>query len=336
MECNNLNIHVHCFPTLPPTVKHRDHVHVLSLANSPIVDKDEYFFCDACSDNIDLCELSYYCDSCHYVAHVYYAFPEIKAKDRRNPNLSSSDSFPEYRPIPILSSQSVDSTLPKPAPQNPPIPLLDFSKPASSSSSFSSQIGQILGKPYVDITQLYDLDKELRRDQFGITYLCTEKATGLKYACKSISRRKLVTQKDIEDVRREIDIQKHLSGQPNIVEFNGAYEDRKNLYLVMELCSDGELFDRITEKGSYSEKEAARVGRQIVNVVCACHFMGVMHWDLKPENLLLVCRDEDAPLKAIDSGLSVFIEEGSGGLAAAGGGGQRSCRDAKRRKSEFG
>ncbi|KAL7174405.1 hypothetical protein ACSBR2_033628 [Camellia fascicularis] len=235
----------------------------------------------------------------------------------------------------VCASLCDNSTRPKPAPQNPPIPLLDFSKPPSSSSSFSSQIGQILGKPYVDITQIYDLDKEARRDQFGITYLCTEKATGLKYACKSISRQKLATQKDIEDVRREIDIQKRLSGQPNIVEFKGAYEDQKNLYLVMELSSDGKLFDRITEKGSYSEKEAARVGRQIVNVVHGCHFVGVMHWDLKPENFLLVCRDEDAPLKAIDFGLSVFIE-GGGGLAAAGGGGQRSCRDAKRRESEFG
>ncbi|KAK6131315.1 hypothetical protein DH2020_034944 [Rehmannia glutinosa] len=151
---------------------------------------------------------------------------------------------------------------------------------------------------------------ELGRGQFGITYLCTEKSTGLKYACKSISRRKLVTDKDITDVRREIIILQHLTGQPNIVEFKGAYEDRKNLHLVMELCSGGELFDRITAKGSYSEKEAARIGRQIVNVVHVCHFMGVMHRDLKPENFLMVSRYEDSPLKATDFGLSVFIETG--------------------------
>ncbi|THG19010.1 hypothetical protein TEA_008748 [Camellia sinensis var. sinensis] len=226
-----------------------------------------------------------------------------KRKTGEIPISSSPDSVPEYHPIPI---RSLESTPPKPAPSLP------FPKRAAStsSSSSSSQIGQILRKPYVEITQLYDLHKELGRGQFGVTYLCTEKATGLKYACKFISRRKLVTQKDIEDVRREINIQQHLSGQPNIVEFKGAYEDPKNLYLVMELCSGGELFDRITTKGSYSEKEAARVCRQIVNVVHACHFMGVMHRDLKPENFLLVSRDEDAPLKAIDFGLSVFIEEG--------------------------
>lgn len=165
-------------------------------------------------------------------------------------------------------------------------------------------------KPYVDLSSIYSLEKELGRGQFGITHLCTEKATGRKYACKSIARRKLVTDKDIEDVRREIQILQHLTGQPNIVEFRGAYEDRQNLHLVMELCSGGELFDRIIAKGSYSEREAATICRQIVNVVHACHFMGVMHRDLKPENFLLVSKDPNSPLKATDFGLSVFIEQG--------------------------
>ncbi|BAT82878.1 hypothetical protein VIGAN_03294800, partial [Vigna angularis var. angularis] len=78
----------------------------------------------------------------------------------------------------------------------------------------------------------------------------------------------------------------------------------------MELCLGGELFDRITAKGSYSESEAASIFGQIVNVVHACHFMGVMHRDLKPESFLLVNNDPKAPLKATDFGLSVFIEEG--------------------------
>ncbi|KAM1301797.1 hypothetical protein ACFX2H_012784 [Malus domestica] len=99
-------------------------------------------------------------------------------------------------------------------------------------------------------------------------------------------------------------------GQPNIAEFNWAYEDRQNLHLVMELCSGGELFDRIITKWSYSEQEAVRIFRQIVNVVHVCHFMGVMHRDLKPENFLFVSKDKDVPLKAIDFGLSIFIEQG--------------------------
>ncbi|KAH0680672.1 hypothetical protein KY284_021757 [Solanum tuberosum] len=227
-------------------------------------------------------------------------------------------SSPEYHPIPVVSqkypqeSSSPPEQTPTPAPAPVPVPASTYMPTPRTSNFMSSttQIGPILGKPYVDIKTLYDLDKELGRGQFGITYLCSDKSSGLKYACKSISRRKLVTPKDIEDVRREVTILQYLSGQPNIVEFKGAYEDKNNLHLVMELCCGGELFDRITAKGNYSEKEAARIGRQIVNVVHVCHFMGVMHRDLKPENFLMVSKDDDSPLKATDFGLSVFIEEG--------------------------
>ncbi|XP_004291330.1 PREDICTED: calcium-dependent protein kinase 29 isoform X1 [Fragaria vesca subsp. vesca] len=198
----------------------------------------------------------------------------------------------------------------KPDPSSHPKPTTPYSGASFGKSPSSSQIGPILGKPYSDVNSVYTLEKELGRGQFGVTRLCTEKSTGRKYACKSISCRKLVTNKDIEDLRREILILEHLTGQPNIVEFKGAFEDRQNLHLIMELCTGGELFDRIITKGSYSEREAAKIFRQIVNVVHVCHFMGVMHRDLKPENFLLVSKDEDAPLKAIDFGLSVFIEQG--------------------------
>jgi calcium-dependent protein kinase len=217
--------------------------------------------------------------------------------------------------IPISSSSDDAYYQPTP-PKRPPLPptlTTPSSKTSGTSQTIvtsSSNIGPILGKPYVEITTIYDLDKELGRGQFGITYLCTEKASGRMYACKSISRRKLVKVKDIEDVKREILILQHLTGQPNIVEFKGAYEDKQNLHLIMELCSGGELFDRILAKGSYSESEAATIIRQIVNVVHACHFMGVMHRDLKPENFLLASKDPNALIKATDFGLSVFIEEG--------------------------
>ncbi|KAI4336738.1 hypothetical protein L6164_015228 [Bauhinia variegata] len=172
----------------------------------------------------------------------------------------------------------------------------------------SWQIGPVLGKPYIDINLIYKIEKELGRGQSGVTYLCTEKSTGRKYACKSIARGKLVKKEDMEDVRREVLILQDLSGQPNIVEFRGAYEDRQHVHLVMELCSGGELFDRIIARRNYSEREAAILFRQIVNVVNVCHFMGVMHRDLKPENFLFASKDPNAAIKATDFGLSVFVQ----------------------------
>ncbi|PNY11237.1 calcium-dependent protein kinase 9-like protein, partial [Trifolium pratense] len=89
----------------------------------------------------------------------------------------------------------------------------------------------------------------------------------------------------------------------------GAYEDKKSVHVVMELCVGGQLFDRIIAKGKYSERDAASICRQIVNIVHICHIKGVMHRDLKPENLLLSSEDDKATIIATDFGLSVFIEE---------------------------
>jgi calcium-dependent protein kinase len=161
-----------------------------------------------------------------------------------------------------------------------------------------------------DVHSQYSLERKLGSGQSGTTYRCTERATGLKYACKSVSKRKLVRRADVEDVRREVTILQHLSGQSNIAEFTGAFEDTDSVHLVMEFCSGGELFDRITAKGSYSERQAAAVCRDVLTIVHVCHFMGVMHRDVKPENFLFATPADDAPLKAIDFGLSVFIEEG--------------------------
>ncbi|GMP75478.1 hypothetical protein CsSME_00032553 [Camellia sinensis var. sinensis] len=208
-------------------------------------------------------------------------------------------------------SQLHPQTYHQPPPQPPPqIPSpLKPTPPPPTRHVHKSQIDTILDKPFEDIKAHYTLGKELGRGQFGVTYLCTENSTGHSYACKSILKRKLRTKNDRDDVKREVQIMQHLSGQPNIVEFRGAYEDRQSVHVVMELCAGGELFDRIIAQGQYSERAAAGICRAIVNVVHVCHFMGVMHRDLKPENFLLSSKDEGAMLKATDFGLSVFIEE---------------------------
>ncbi|KAJ3689777.1 hypothetical protein LUZ61_018941 [Rhynchospora tenuis] len=202
--------------------------------------------------------------------------------------------------------------IPIESPTQSPLRVLKpgFPPPSKSLTKRQPEFGMVLEKPMVDVNTLFVLERELGHGQFGVTSLCTERATGNKYACKSISKRKLVSRADIYDLRREVMIMQHLTGQPNIVEFKGALEDTQNVHLVMELCAGGELFDRIAAKKNYTEAQAAAVGRDIVTVVHVCHFMGVMHRDLKPENFLLVSQDEDAEIKAIDFGLLVFIEEG--------------------------
>lgn len=122
-----------------------------------------------------------------------------------------------------------------------------------------------------DISALYDLGSELGRGEFGVTYLCTDRNTGEKLACKSISKKKLRTAVDIDDVRREVEIMKNLPKHPNIVSLRDTYEDEQAVHIVMELCEGGELFDRIVARGHYTERAAAVVMRTIVEVVQVKH-----------------------------------------------------------------
>ncbi|TVU31879.1 hypothetical protein EJB05_23583, partial [Eragrostis curvula] len=187
----------------------------------------------------------------------------------------------------------------------------------SSRSSIADRLRQglrqssisVLGRKTPDITEHYTLGRQLGKGRSGTTYLCTEISTGSQYACKSILKATFRHMEDIEDVRREIQIMHHLSGEKNIVAIKETYEDEEAVHIVMELCAGGELFHRL-QKGTYSEPKAAEVIRTVVGIIAKCHSLGVMHRDLKPENLLLQDEDDDLSIKVIDFGLSVFFKPG--------------------------
>ncbi|KAM0828773.1 hypothetical protein ACQ4PT_067323 [Festuca glaucescens] len=161
-----------------------------------------------------------------------------------------------------------------------------------------------------ELLRRYQLGEELGRGEFGLTRRCTDAVTGEKLACKSISKRKLRSSVDIEDVRREVAIMRSLPSHANVVRLREAFEDSDAVYLVMEVCEGGELFDRIVARGHYTERAAAAVMRTIMEVVQHCHKNGVMHRDLKPENFLYANSSEISPLKVIDFGLSVCFKPG--------------------------
>ncbi|XP_068330489.1 calcium-dependent protein kinase 1-like [Pyrus communis] len=234
-------------------------------------------------------------------------------------NETSSPKEPES-PMPVLDKPPEQVTIPKPEtepkqsakPETEPKQSVKPKKPPQIKRvpSAGLQAGSVLQTKTGKIKEFYSLGRKLGQGQFGITFLCVEKATGKEYACKSIAKRKLLTDEDVEDVRREIQIMHHLADHPNVISIKGAYEDAVAVHVVMELCAGGELFDRIIQRGHYTERKAAELTRTIVGVVEACHSLGVMHRDLKPENFLFVSQDEDALLKTIDFGLSIFLKPG--------------------------
>ncbi|XP_063149196.1 calcium/calmodulin-dependent protein kinase type IV [Candoia aspera] len=93
------------------------------------------------------------------------------------------------------------------------------------------------------------------------------------------------------------------------IKLKEIFETPTEISLVLELVTGGELFDRIVEKGYYSERDAADAVKQILEAVAYLHANGIVHRDLKPENLLYATPAPDAPLKIADFGLSKIVAD---------------------------
>ena len=173
---------------------------------------------------------------------------------------------------------------------------------AAQAAAAASPSADVLGRGAKDdVRALFTFGKVLGKGQFGVTRVVTDPLTGEQSACKVIPKRKLVGLEDAEDVRREVRVLHHLSGHPHVVAFRGAYEDSQAVYIVMELCRGGELFDAVAKRGHFREREAARCVATLLSVVAHCHGMCVALRDLKPENVL-------------------FLQEPGGGGGGGGGG----------------
>ncbi|KAK8675026.1 hypothetical protein V6N13_033099 [Hibiscus sabdariffa] len=103
-------------------------------------------------------------------------------------------------------------------------------------------------------------------------------------------------------------IVENVSPHPNVIDLHDVYEDQTGVHLVLELCSGGELFDRIVAETRYSEAGAAAVVRQIARGLAAIHKENIVHRDLKPENCLFLNKSKDSTLKIMDFGLSSVDE----------------------------
>ncbi|XP_043920410.1 calcium/calmodulin-dependent protein kinase type IV [Protopterus annectens] len=137
----------------------------------------------------------------------------------------------------------------------------------------------------------------------SVVFRCRQKGTQKPYAVKILKKNV-----DKKIVRTEIGVLLRLS-HPNIIKLKEIFETPVEISLVLELVTGGELFDRIVEKGYYSERDAADAVKQILEAVAYLHEHGVVHRDLKPENLLYATPAPDAPLKIADFGLSKIVDD---------------------------
>lgn len=163
-----------------------------------------------------------------------------------------------------------------------------------------------------DVREKYRVDhSELGHGHYGVVRKCQNRQTKEYFAVKTIKKAKVGR---LETLKREIEILKTMD-HPNIIQLVDVFEDEKYLHLVTELCTGGELFDRIIEKtksaeGHYSEADAAVIVKSCLNAIEYCHTVhNICHRDLKPENFLFQTPAPDSQLKIIDFGLSRYDDE---------------------------
>ncbi|XP_022804611.1 calcium/calmodulin-dependent protein kinase type 1-like isoform X1 [Stylophora pistillata] len=175
----------------------------------------------------------------------------------------------------------------------------------------------LFGKKKFDekITKKYTFHDVLGTGAFSEVVRAEEKATGNLYAVKCITKRKLSGKE--EAVENEIAILKKVN-HPNIIRLWEIFDNKTHLYLVMDLVQGGELFDRIVEKGSYTEQDASDLIKQILEAVDYLHSQGIVHRDLKPENLLYFSPEDNSKIMISDFGLSKTEEDDSMMATACG------------------
>ncbi|KAF7687438.1 death-associated protein kinase 1 [Silurus meridionalis] len=162
-----------------------------------------------------------------------------------------------------------------------------------------------------NVEEHYEIGDELGSGQFAVVRKCRKRNTGYEYAAKFIKKRRSKSSRrgvSKEDIEREVSILKQIQ-HPNVITLHNVFENKNEVILILELVAGGELFDFLAEKESLSEEEATEFLKQILDGVNYLHSKHIAHFDLKPENIMLLNRSMPHPrIKLIDFGLAHKID----------------------------
>ncbi|KAI3856645.1 hypothetical protein MKW92_004957 [Papaver armeniacum] len=157
----------------------------------------------------------------------------------------------------------------------------------------------------------YQFEKELAKcgTDAGVVYLCKDKVTHEYVACKSINKTSSAYNPD--SIKHEIQIMIELT-HPNVVGLKDVYVDDEHVDLIMEYCSGSDLHNRLMEISRFTESNAKILFRQLMGVVESCHGRGIVHRDIKLENIFLATEEDDQcpDIRLGDFGFATYIKPG--------------------------
>ena len=156
----------------------------------------------------------------------------------------------------------------------------------------------------MNVLNNYEILSILGEGTFGIVKLAQDKKTKEKVAIKILEKKKIKTEEDKRRVKTEIEILQRMS-HINVIKAKKILKDSENIYIMMEYCEKGELFHYIEKEICLSNDEAACYFYQLINGLEYIHQKGIVHRDLKLENILL---SKTNLLKIIDFGLSSYYD----------------------------
>ncbi|KAK5968521.1 Twitchin [Trichostrongylus colubriformis] len=150
----------------------------------------------------------------------------------------------------------------------------------------------------------YDIHEEIGTGAFGVVHRCTERATGNTFAAKFVNTQ---NETDKATVRKEINTMSVLR-HPTLINLHDAYEGDKEMVMIYEFMSGGELFEKVADDSNrMTEAEAIDYMRQVCKALCHMHEMNYVHLDLKPENIMFTTKKSNE-LKLIDFGLASHLD----------------------------
>jgi len=173
-----------------------------------------------------------------------------------------------------------------------------------SFSSRSSSLGTVVGRGQKELNALYEVRDVIGSGGFGVVYAAKRKSDGLEVAVKEVSKDSDTLTNN--NVPLEVALMQQVNDVPGVIKLIDYFDTADSFYIVMERFNSKDLFDFISAQGPLSEALSRDLFSQLVNTVSECHEKGVVHRDIKDENILIDIKT--GKTKVIDFGSGAVIE----------------------------